>query len=408
MTMTEKLLAEFPPIETEQWEAAITADLKGASYAEKLIWRAPEGLAVRPYYRQEDAPRPGSPDGDWAGAAPGAFPFARGAHTQAGWRIREQVSATQPAEANREARSAVAAGADEISFSDVAVRNPSDLVLLLANLPDVPVHFAAAGESLLRLLLAFQSGRLAGASITTAFDPLTNIEFAAEILQSAPASMVPFTLDVAALAPADAAPPAQDNALALLGRALTAGIAFLDATNERNIHADRAAAALEFSFSLGSNYFFEIARLRAFRMLWARVVESFGGTRQRAGARIAARTAYPPVTREDSHWNILRATTQTMSAVLGGADAIAVAPFEEGREGEAARRLARNTQLLLRHEAGFARVADPGGGSYYLENLTRSIAAGAWKAMQDIEARGGFNAASNGKQREHGAPAPGH
>jgi methylmalonyl-CoA mutase len=155
------------------------------------------------------------------------------------------------------------------------------------------------------------------------------------------------------------------------------------------VDVNRAAAALEFSFAVGSNYFFEIAKFRAFRVLWAQAVESFGGTHETARARIAARTLHWNQTIYDPHVNILRATTEAMAAVLGGADAVTVTPFDACYKApdEASRRLARNTQLLLKHEAWLGRVADAGGGSYALETITDFMAREGWKVMQDIEAR---------------------
>ncbi len=180
-----------------------------------------------------------------------------------------------------------------------------------------------------------------------------------------------------------------------IGFALAAGVDFLAAMQEREVEVDRAASALEFSFAMGANYFFQIAKLRAFRMMWARAVESFGGTLDGARARIAARTSRWNKTIYDPHVNILRATTEAMAAVLGGADSLMVAPFDEcyKQPDEASRRLARNTQLLLKHEAWLGRVADAAGGSYYVEAITDFLAREGWKRFQEIEARGGYRKA---------------
>jgi len=387
------LLDEFPPVGTAAWEAAIAADLKGASYQEKLIWRAPQGVTVRPYYRAEDLAGLG-----WLDAPPGAFPFVRGARAEGGWRIREEIAAADAAEANRAALSAAAGGAEEIAFRGVSIGDVSRLALLLANLGEIPVHFDSADEPILRALLEFVRSGSRSAPVSADFDPQAGPDFAAAVLAAAPDGFAPFAIDGLRRAPAGANPVEQT------AWALAAGVQFLRAMQERNIAADRAAAAVEFNFALGANYFFEIARLRAFRMLWARVVECFGGLRASARARIAARTAYPPAAPDKSHWNILRATTEAMSAILGGADSICIAPFEEGGEAgnQAGRRLARNVQLLLKQESFFTRVADPGGGSYYLETLTDSIACDVWKIMQGIEARGGPQANSE-EHRQEGA-----
>src|SRR6516225_6723459 len=122
--MPEKLLAEFPPISTAEWEAAIGRDLKGADYDKKLIWHTAGGMAVRPYYRAED-----TFDFEWSRTAPGTFPFLRGNSEDSDWRIRESIDNANPLEANRAARAAVAAGAEEISFGKITTGNISDLAL---------------------------------------------------------------------------------------------------------------------------------------------------------------------------------------------------------------------------------------------------------------------------------------
>jgi methylmalonyl-CoA mutase len=130
-------------------------------------------------------------------------------------------------------------------------------------------------------------------------------------------------------------------------------------------------------------------------MLWARVVESFGGMAESARARIHARTSRWNKTIYDPHVNVLRATTEAMSAILGGADSVTVAPFDECYKtpDEASRRLARNTQIILKQEALLAHVADAGAGSYCLEVITDFIAQAGWKSMQRIEADGGYRKA---------------
>ncbi len=157
----------------------------------------------------------------------------------------------------------------------------------------------------------------------------------------------------------------------------------------RNVEMERAAASIAFSFAIGANYFFQIAKFRAFRTLWATVLESFGGTAESARARIHARTSRWNKTIYDPHVNVLRATTEAMSAVLGGVDSVTVAPFDESYKApdEASRRLARNTQIILKHEALLSRVADPGAGSYCLEVITDFIAREGWKTDADDRSR---------------------
>src|ERR1700677_4439013 len=143
----EHLLEEFPPVSTAEWEAAIARDLKGANYEKRLIWRSDEGLEVKPYYRAEDLKGLASME-----VAPGAFPFRRGVRTTGDWRIREAIDARDVETANREACSAVAAGAEGIAFSSFLVESSADLGLLLRNLDEIPIHFELADERLLRLV----------------------------------------------------------------------------------------------------------------------------------------------------------------------------------------------------------------------------------------------------------------
>ena len=377
---TENLLQEFPPVSTQSWEDAIRKDLKGADYSKRLIWQTAEGLAVKPYYRAEDIAGL-----DYLQAAPASFPFVRGARLTGDWRIREEIDATDPEQANCAACSAVAAGAEEIAFLNAEIGNSSDLAMLLANLQEIPVHFENAGEPLVRLLIERQRH----SPVSTGFDPLSNLDFAAEVIASAPSSFVPFTMHGAKFEEAGA------TAVEEVGFTLAGAVDFLAEMQSRKVEVDRATASIGFSFAIGANYFFQIAKLRAFRMVWARVVESFGGSHASAAARIHARTSRWNKTVYDPHVNILRATTEAMSAVLGGADSVSVAPFDECYKtpDEASRRLARNTQILLKQEALLSRVADPGAGSYYLETVTDFIAREAWKLMQGIEADGGYRKA---------------
>lgn len=343
---TDKLLQEFPPVSTPSWEEAIRNDLKGADYARKLIWQTEEGLAVKPYYRAEDIQGL-----EYADAAPGDFPYARSARFSGDWRIREKIDVVDPEPANRAARSAMAAGAEEIAFSNVAIGNASDLEVLLVNLEEIPVHFENAGEPLIHLLVERQKP----SPVSTGRDPFTNLDFAAEAARTAPATLAPFTIHGEEFEESGA------TAVEEVGFTLAAGVDFLAEMEFRKVQVDRAAASLIFSFAIGVNFFFQIAKLRAFRMLWAQAVESFGGGRECARARIHARTSRWNKTIYDPHVNILRGTTEAISAVLGGADSVIVAPFDECYKwpDEASRRLARNTQILLKQEALLSRVADP-------------------------------------------------
>jgi len=377
----ERLLDEFPPVSTADWEAAIARDLNGADYKKRLIWRGEDGLAIKPFYRAADLKNLAALD-----SAPGQFPFRRGTQPSGGWTIRDEIDAVNAEDANRAARAAVAAGAEGVAFTRLSLKERAELEAALAQLGEVPVHFHLASESLIRLLIERSKSWPLDAELSTGFDASMNLDFAAEIVREAPEKFVAFTIDAARFEEAGA------TTIEELGFGLAAGIDYLSALDERGANVNRAAAAIEFNFAIGGNYFLQIAKLRAFRMLWARAAERYGACPEKSKARIAARTSRWNKTIYDPHINILRAATEAMAAILGGAGSVSVAPFDEcfKEPGEHSRRLARNTQLLLKHEASLGRVADPGGGAYYLEALTDNLAREGWKKMQEIEAQGGY------------------
>ena len=173
---TPGFLTEFPPVETGDWESEIRAAVTGQEYPAKLVWHPEEGLAVKPYYRAED-----SRDLSFLSAAPGKFPYVRGARPTAEWRIREDVDASDPEQANSLAREAIAAGADEISFSAVQISVPADLARLLANLENIPLRFQGLAQRSAAMAADWVEGFPAGEQVSADIDPLANLELAAEL-----------------------------------------------------------------------------------------------------------------------------------------------------------------------------------------------------------------------------------
>jgi methylmalonyl-CoA mutase len=377
----ESLLSEFPPVSTEQWECIIRENVKGAEYASKMIWHPEEGLAVKPYYRAEDLP-----DFHFLGSVPGNFPYIRSARSTGEWQIREELDIADPDEANSAACSAIAAGAEEIAFHHAKLENPSDLALLLANLHAVPVHFAGLTPASAQLLIERLGMRPHGASVTADLNPLADLDHSAEIVRNLPDGLRPFLIR------ADEFHEHAAGAIEEVGFALSAAVDFIAEMQERGLNVDRIVASLSFSFATGPEFFVQIAKLRAFRMVWAKAVQSFAGTSTAVIVPIHARTAHWNETIYDPHVNILRATTEVISAILGGADSISCAAFDEcyKQPDESSRRLARNTQIVLKQEALLSRVADPLGGAYLVEALTNSIASKAWKLFQELETAGGY------------------
>jgi methylmalonyl-CoA mutase len=376
-------LSEFPAVATEDWESAIRASVTESDYPAKLIWHPEEGLAVKPYYRAEDLRGLSC-----LAAAPGEFPFVRGTRVTGEWRIREEIDAADPEQANRSALDAIAAGAEEISFSGVRVAEDPDLARLLVNLEKIPLRFQGVSRQAASIAADWLSSFAGGAQVSADLDPLANLDLSAELCCKFPNSRL---LSISA-------EEFEESGLGTIEQIaflLSAGVDFLEAMLQRGVGIAPATAALGFSFAIGPKFFLEIAKLRAFRLAWAKVVRSFDGDTECSKPMIYARTARWNETVYDPHVNILRATTEAMSAAFGGADSIAVTPFDEGyrKPDQASRRLARNLQLLLKGEAGLARVTDPLGGAYLIEAITDKIATKAWKLFQELEAGGGYNKA---------------
>jgi methylmalonyl-CoA mutase len=384
--MSEKetrLLAEFPPVSTEAWEAAIQKDLKGADYAKRLHWQTDEGITVKPYYRSEDLR-----GREFLGTAPGQFPYTRGTNASANWKIREEIEVAGIAEANQSARRAIAKGADEIAF--VGVKADADLPALLAGLSGVAVHFIAGAEAPALLPCLIEHMKQSPLCGSIDYDPLANPAAAVVFALAVPDGFRPFGVDGGRFHEAGG------TAVQELGFALAAGVEALAALDSAALSAGVAAAKMFFTYTVGSNYFFEIAKFRAARLLWARAVSSFQPANvESAKAVIYARTARWNKTIYDPYVNMLRTSTEAMSAALGGVDSLAVGCFNETYQepDEFSKHLARNTQIILKQEAWLDRVTDPAAGSYYIEVLTDSLAREAWKAFQEVEAAGGFRKA---------------
>lgn len=397
--MAARLLEEFPPVSTERWKEAIRKDLKGADYERKLVWRSPDGITVKPFYRSEDLEGLANLD-----SLPGEFPYLRGTRHSNAWRIRERVEASDIRGANEAARKTLGGGAGEIVFAvnGLKLETVSDIMMLVEGL-DCPLHFEAGahGLAVLRLLAEVASSRhkLEG---SLDYDPHMR-----GIAPSEVDGILDLVRRVATRAPHFR--PLAVNAHRLhdsgattvqeLGYALAAGIDYLNGLTARGFTVDEAARSLAFSFAAGSNFFFEIAKLRAMRVLWAQAVQAFGpSVADSAKAAIHVRGSRWNKTVYDPHVNILRGATEAMSAAMGGCDSLEVVPFDECYRypDESSRRLARNTQIILQKEAWLDRAIDPAGGSYYVEVLTDSLAREAWKLMQEVEKAGGFHKAWEG------------
>ena len=409
-TKSEKLFIEFPPVPTEKWEEVITADLKGADYERKLVWKTGEGFNVRPYYRAENL------EGiKFLGSQAGEFPYVRGTHAHNRWRVHQTVSVVCPKEANAEALKILNAGVDSLGFCIASADfSAADLDMLLKDICIPAVEITFCGEKMANVaelvLAKVEKEGIAKEDVRIAFciDPLvkglsSKGDFCSPNGEKCIARIVELihkTKEYKHVRIVTVAGQTFGNSgstiVEELAFTLSAGHDYLVRLTDAGLDVDAAARKLRFSFSVSSNYFMEIAKFRAARMLWANIVKGYGPAKNCAcKMQIHAETSRWNQTVYDPYVNMLRGTTEAMSATIAGVHSLEVMPFDASFENptEFSKRIARNVELLLKNESHFDQVVDPAGGSYYVENLTQSIAAEAWKLFLEIEEKGGYTEA---------------
>jgi len=409
-TKNEKLFAEFPPVSTEKWEEVIAADLKGADYERKLVWRTGEGFNMRPYYRAENL------EGiEFLASEAGRFPFVRGTRADNEWRIFQTVEVSDAAAANAEALKLLDSGVDALGFAiRKADLTAAELDTLLAGiyLPAVELTFSgehpAGTAELVFAKLEREAVPADGVHLRFEIDPLVR-GFSSKGCFCSPDGAKCFARIVDLVRKAAAWKDvrivtvngrifgnAGSTIVEELAFALSAGQEYLARLTDAGLTADEAARTIRFAFSVTSNYFMEIAKFRAARLLWANIVKGYEPACECSCKLCAhAETSRWNQSVYDPYVNMLRGTTEAMSAAIAGVDSLEVTPFNTAFAAPDAfsKRIARNVELLLKHEAHFDQVVDPAGGSYYIENLTKSIAAEAWKRFLEIEEKGGYAAA---------------
>jgi methylmalonyl-CoA mutase len=402
-----EILKEFPAVTTEEWEARIVEDLKGADYEKRLVWKTTEGLAVRPYYREEDLAGLEHMD-----VLPGQAPYVRGSKTGGNnWDVRQDIEEEDAAVANLMARKAVEGGVQALGLNVAAIDSAQQFGTLLEGLdPEkTSLHFLNAKDhkSLLDWLIAQAGNKQAGGSLNA--DPLgdyllfgkacgspeDNMEKLADLLREAKAKLPNYRVITVN-------GQHYHNAGASIVQELAFTLAqaneYLACLTDKGFSADEAAAAMQLTLAAGSSYFLEIAKFRAIKMLWAKVVEAYG-QKQAPPVKLHAVTSDWNKTIYDPYVNLLRTTTEAMAASIGGVDSMSVKPFDSTwkKPDAFSLRVARNQQIVLKHEAYFNKVADPAAGSYYVENLTASLARAAWELFVNTEQQGGFlSVADNG------------
>ena len=425
-------LDEFTPPTDEEWKAACEALLKGAPFEKKMFTKTYEGITFDPMYTRKH-----TEDILPKGVMPGMGDYLRGVDA-AGyigkpWGIAQACDETLPAENNELLRHEHEKGAtiyhivldtasrtgvdarqaETVGDTGTSVTTVEDMHVLLTglDLAKFPLYVYAGANAVPLLALVAAARRASGEDMAE----VRGIVGADPIGALAADGKLPASLDAHYDSLAAAARWATVNAPHLrtvfvrsdvysnggandvqeVASVLATATAYLRALCERGLTIDEAASQIAFAFSMGANFFLQIAKLRAVRPLWAQIVGAFGGSAEAQKMRIHARPALFFKTIYDPYVNMLRNTTEIFSGVVGGIDSFESAPFDEPiRKGdEFSRRIARNVQIMLQEEFGLLQPIDPAGGSWAVETLTRQMKEKIWAEFQRIEKEGGIIAA---------------
>ncbi|MDE6081507.1 MAG: methylmalonyl-CoA mutase small subunit [Muribaculaceae bacterium] len=398
----EKLFDQFPAVTTEEWRAKVDADLKGVPFEKKLVWRTNEGFNVQPMYRAEDIEDLKTTD-----TLPGEFPFVRGTRDNNNWLTRQEILESDPVKANEVALDVLTKGVNSLGFKVAeptlatveALLKGIDLAAVEINFTCCPGKALALAEALVEYIKKNNSAESFRGSID--YNPLRPAfrhgkNIPADAIETA-SKLIAAVKDVPALRVLAVDSVMLNSAGAYifqeLGYALAWGAEWMTKLTDVGLSADEVAKRIKFNMGVSSNYFMELAKFRAARMLWAQIVEQYKPECKCACKMVChASTSLFNQSIYDAHVNLLRSQTEAMSAALAGVDSITVVPFDTPYKTPDAfsERIARNQQFLLKEESHLDKVVDPAGGSYYVETLTVSIANEAWKLFVEVEEKGGF------------------
>lgn len=404
MSERKQLMAEFPPVTTEKWKEVITADLKGADYEKKLVWKTLEGFSVEPFYREEDLANL-----QHMGGKAGQFPYVNGAKECNSWLVRQTIKVECPKEANKEALEILCKGVDSLGFVINSKEfSAEDLETLLKGIEIKAIELAFSGCGVANVAQLFidkvtkENYEVEDVRATFAIDPIKRatakggfckkgecFDKLVDLIKATGKYKRIRVISVGGVLFNSCGA----NAVQELAFSLAQGHEYIVKLMEKGLTVDQVAPSIKFNMAISSNYFMEVAKFRAGRMLWANVVKPYNPTRGCSSKmRVHAVTSDWNMTVYDPCVNMLRGTTEAMSAAIAGVDSIEVLPFNHAFEAPNAltSRVARNAQLILKEESHFDQVVDPAAGSYYIETLTAKIAEAAWALFKQVEEKGGY------------------
>jgi len=429
-----RLLAEFQAPSLDAWKEEVVRLLKGAPFEKKMLTATYEGITLQPMYTAEDTKNLPFQD-----TLPGQWPYLRGTEPLGksvnGWLVAQELPFPDPKDFNEallhdleRGQNAVcvlldAAGrwgldADEadselVGKDGTSISAFADALQALEGVyPAVPIMVVGGAGSvpaaaLIVAALKAKGADLSSANLTLGNDPLGFLAQNGQLpmsIDEAFDGLASLTNWATANAPkaktlvACGFPyfDAGANAVQQLAFTLSSAVAALRAMEARGVSVEDAASKMVFRLKVGGNFFMEIAKLRAMRVLWAQVARACGASDEAAKICLQAKNGRINKTQFDPHVNILRGTTEAFAAIAGGADYLHIASFDEvlgGPPSELGRRIARNTQLILREESKLDHVVDLAGGSWAVETLTHQLMVAAWKLFQEVETMGGLQEA---------------
>jgi len=418
-----------------KWRALAAKELKGAD-PDSLTWQTLEGIAVKPLYTQADVA--GLPQ---MGELPGVAPFTRGvrATMYAGrpWTIRQYAGFSTAEESNNFYRKALAAGQQGVSVAfdlathrgydsdhprvvgdvgkaGVAIDSVEDMKVLFDGIPldKVSVSMTMNGAVIPVLASFIVTGEEQGVSRaalsgtiqndilkefmvrnTYIYPPEPSMRIIADIIEYTAKEMPKFnSISISGYHMQEAGA----NLVQELAFTLADGREYVRTALARGMNVDEFAGRLSFFFAIGMNFFMEVAKLRAARMLWHRIMEGFGAQKTSSlMLRTHCQTSGVSLQEQDPYNNVIRTAYEAMAAALGGTQSLHTNALDEAiaLPTEFSARIARNTQLILQEETGITHVVDPLAGSYYVETLTAQLAEQAWTLMEEVEAMGGMTKA---------------
>ena len=417
------LAADFPNAAHDQWLKLVDKVLSGASFDKKLVSQTYDHIALQPLYTRSDW----NADIDSIGL-PGGAPFTRGGKLMGtsikGWDIRQSCCNPDPITANKEILEDLEGGATSVVLNvdpkgakGAMVQSIDDLKTILegVHIDLAPVSLESDSLSLPIAVFLMQVIKEKGISPKTfsgnfGVDEFTNLATEGKLstdIQTSLARMSDMAAYVAQTYPnartfnlrsflyhSAGAADAQE-----IGCALATAVEYLRAMTRAGLNINEACSQVAFTAAVDADLFLSVAKVRTFRKLWCRVAEACGADTNNRTAPIAVCTAQRMMSRRDPWVNILRTTVACFGAGIAGADSVTVLPFDTaiGLPSDLARRIARNTQIVLQEEVGLNRVIDPAGGAWMFERLTKELEQKAWSFFQEIEKNGGMaNALTSG------------